>query len=157
MPATRVQPLRRAAVMVSDLDRSLSLYRDVLGLTVWKQGTAGDNPVFFDLLGVNPGQARFAILQARGSEVGMVGLFEVTGPRPALLGRGPGTGVNIGEVALVFPAERVTDTARAIQSMGLPIICPPRRFDVPGGGHALEMTFRDPDGALVNLIEWLAD
>jgi hypothetical protein len=39
----------------------------------------------------------------------------------------------------------------------VPVLCAPVRFAVPGGGWALEMTCRDFDGALVKLVELLAD
>ena len=40
-----------------------------------------------------------------------------------------------------------------VTALGLTVICPPVSFAPPGGQTALEMTFRDFDGALVNLIE----
>lgn len=143
--------------MVADLDRALGLYRDVLGLTVWKTGEGTGNEAFFRLLGHGPAnepaRGRFAILQAEGSETGMVGLFEVTGPAPPALERGPDPGIRLGEVALVFLAHDVQSLATRAAALGLTVVCPPIRFPVPGGGVALETTFRDFDGALVNLVE----
>jgi catechol 2,3-dioxygenase-like lactoylglutathione lyase family enzyme len=150
----RVRPLRRAAIMVRDLDRALALYRDVLGMAVWRRGAAGaDNPDFFRMLGVAPGQGRWVILQAEGSEVGMVGLFEVSGPAPPPLARPDHGAIAVGEVALVFLARDLPALHRRIAALGLTVIGPPVPFTPPGGPTALEMTFRDFDGALVNLIE----
>jgi catechol 2,3-dioxygenase-like lactoylglutathione lyase family enzyme len=145
--------MRRAAVMVRDLDRSLTLYRDVLGLAVWRQGDAFGNDTFFRLLGVAPARARFAILQSEGSQIGMVGLFEVTEPSPASLRRVQAPAINLGEVALVFLASGVRELHERVTGLGLTVVCPPVRFDVPGGGVTLEMTFRDFDGALVNVFD----
>jgi catechol 2,3-dioxygenase-like lactoylglutathione lyase family enzyme len=139
--------------MVADLDRALRLYRDVLGLTVWKTGEGTGNEAFFRLLGCEPARGRFAILQAEDSETGMVGLFEVSSPAPPALERGPDPGIRLGEVALVFLARDVQSLAARVAALGLTVVCPPLRFPVPGGGTALETTFRDFDGALVNLVE----
>jgi catechol 2,3-dioxygenase-like lactoylglutathione lyase family enzyme len=151
-----VGPLRRAAVVVRDLDRSLTLYRDALGLTVFKTARADQHAVFFRLLGLAPAQARFVILQgvANGSptELGMLGLFEVSDPMPGILRR-PDHSVRVGEVALVFLTPDVDTVAARVAVLGLTIVCPPTRFEVPGGGLAREMTFRDFDGALVNMIQ----
>jgi catechol 2,3-dioxygenase-like lactoylglutathione lyase family enzyme len=149
-----VRPLRRAAVRVRDLDLSLRLYRDSLGLVVWKHGeAAAADPDFFRLLGLQGLAARFAILQADRSEIGMVGLFEVTTPAPEAVPRRGSRGMAPGEVALVFLARNLPELHRRVTALGLPVICPPVEFSPPGGRPALEMTFRDFDGALVNLIE----
>lgn len=149
-------PLRRAAIVVRDLDRSLTLYRDALGLTLFKAARADQHAVFFRLLGLAPAQARFVILQgaANGAatELGMLGLFEVSEPMPGVLRR-PDHSVRIGEVALVFLTPDVDAVAARVTALGLTIVCPPTRFEVPGGGLAREMTFRDFDGALVNMIQ----
>lgn len=154
VPPPAVRPLRRATVLVRDLDRALVLYRDTLGLAAWKRADVAAHDTFYRLLGVAPGAARFAILQAEGSETGMVGLFEVTtvaaGAAPAATAAAP---ARAGEVALVFQARGVATLHERIAALGLPVLCAPVRFAVPGGGTALEMTCRDFDGALVNLVE----
>lgn len=151
-----VAPLRRAAVFVRDLDRSLGLYRDALGLVPWKTEQVDQHAVLFRLLGLAPASLRFAILQApvdgQTSEIGMVGLFEVSNPMPGVLRR-PDHAVRVGEVALVFTTRVIDEIAARVTALGLPVICPPTRFEIPGGGLAREMTFRDYDGALVNLIQ----
>jgi catechol 2,3-dioxygenase-like lactoylglutathione lyase family enzyme len=156
-PATPLAgPLRRAALFVRDLDRSLTLYRDALGLTLFKEAAADRHAVLFRLLGLAPAKVRFAILQGaddgQPSELGMLGLFEVSDPMPGVLGR-PDHSVRIGEVALVFLTPAVDAIAARIAALGLTIVCPPTRFEVPGGGLAREMSFRDFDGALVNMIQ----
>jgi catechol 2,3-dioxygenase-like lactoylglutathione lyase family enzyme len=156
-PATPLAgPLRRAAIIVRDLDRSLTLYRDVLGLTLFKEAAADQHAVLFRLLGLAPAKARFAILQGAAdgtpSELGMLGLFEVSDPMPGVLRR-PDHSVRVGEVALVFLTPAVDSVAARVAALGLSIVCPPTRFEVPGGGLAREMTFRDFDGALVNMIQ----
>lgn len=87
----------------------------------------------------------------------MVGLFEVAGlqPAPEAPAAAPAP-ARAGEVALVFLADGVAELHARVARLGLPVLCPPVRFAIPGGATALEMTFRDFDGALVNLVEMLA-
>lgn len=145
-----VEPLRRAAIFVDDLERAMLLYRDVLGFSTWKRHEVVANPAFFRLLGLRETPARFAILQAGVAEVGMVGLFEVGSAVRAVV---QGGAARQGEVALVFRVPDLVQCHAGIVTLGLGVICPPILLDVPGGGKALEMTFRDFDGVLVNLIE----
>jgi len=39
----------------------------------------------------------------------------------------------------------------------MPVLCPPLMLEVDGVARQREMTFRDPDGVLINLIEWDPD
>lgn len=100
---SHVTPLRRTAITVDDLDRSLRFYRQVLGLSVWMRGRAGaENPTFARLMGAPSGTVRYAILQSGVVEWGMVGLFEVSSPRPPRRPlREPGRN-HRGEACLVF-------------------------------------------------------
>jgi catechol 2,3-dioxygenase-like lactoylglutathione lyase family enzyme len=78
-----VTPLKRTAIIVTDLRRSLKFYRDVLGMNVWVQGKAGrELPALFRLLGAPPCTTRWVILQSEDVDWGMVGLFELSGPAP---------------------------------------------------------------------------
>ena len=78
-----VTPLKRTAIIVTDLRRSLKFYRDVLGMNVWVQGKAGrELPALFRLLGAPPCTTRWVILQSEDVDWGMVGLFELSRPAP---------------------------------------------------------------------------
>ena len=80
---SHVTPLRRTAITVEDLDRALRFYRQVLRTEGVDAGRAGpENPSFGRLMGAPSGTVRYAILQSGEVEWGMVGLFEVSAPRP---------------------------------------------------------------------------
>ena len=98
-----VEPLKRAAIIVRDLERSLAFYRDTLGLETWVQGECGpDNAHFARLLGLPPGATRFVILRSGDTMLGMVGLFEVRAPDIDAVSFAQPERVHRGEVALVF-------------------------------------------------------
>jgi catechol 2,3-dioxygenase-like lactoylglutathione lyase family enzyme len=148
-----VSALVRAALFVSDLDRSLHFYRDVIGLPeTFAKGDTRDE-AFAALLGM-PAETdiRYRILQIPGPPRGMVGLFEVRNPTPEKLGqRKPACAV--GEVALVFYSGEFDALERRLDAEGVSFICRPRYLSVRAGVGQQEMTFRDPDGIMVNVID----
>ena len=153
--APLVEPMKRAAIIVRDLERSLAFYQDALGLTVWSEGEAGpENRAFARLLGMPPCRVRYVILQSGALALGMVGLFEVREPAPQEASVPTRAAVNRGEVVLVFHTRDVHAVAERAAALGLEILCPPERLLIPEVGvDSIEMTLRDPNGVLVNLIE----
>ncbi len=152
---SNVTPLRRTAIIVRDMERSLQFYGRVLGMNVWRQGSAGaDVPAFHALLGAPACTVRYVILQSEDVEWGMVGLFELSDPAPPddthqQIGR-----ANRGEACLVFHSPDVGYIEREARAMGLTILCPPTRLVLQAHGlESLEMTLRDPNGVLLNFIQ----
>jgi catechol 2,3-dioxygenase-like lactoylglutathione lyase family enzyme len=150
-----VTPLRRTAIIVRDMDRSLQFYGQVLGLNVWRQGEAGaDNPALYTLLGAPPCTVRYVILQSEDVEWGMVGLFELRDPAPADDTHHAIDRANRGEACLVFHTPDVRRIHRGAQAMGLTVLCPPTRLVLKAHSlESLEMTLRDPNGVLLNFIQ----
>ena len=78
-----VTPLKRTAIIVRDMDRSLQFYHDVLGMNVWVQGTAGEElPAMYQLLGMPPCKTRWVILQSEDIAWGTVSYTHL-GSRPS--------------------------------------------------------------------------
>lgn len=154
-PAPPVTPLKRTAIIVRDLDRSLRFYRDLLGMNVWIEGKAGaELPELHRLLGMPPCTTRWVILQSGNIDWGMVGLFELTEPSPADVVHVDVDRVNRGEACLVFHTPDVDRIHRGALAMGLTVLCAPLRLELRQHGVlSKEMTLRDPNGVLVNFIE----
>jgi catechol 2,3-dioxygenase-like lactoylglutathione lyase family enzyme len=150
-----VTPLRRTAIIVRDMARSLQFYGQVLGLNVWRQGEGGaDNPALYTLLGAPPCTVRYVILQSEDVEWGMVGLFELRDPAPADDTHHAIDRANRGEACLVFHTPDVRRIHRGARAMGLTVLCPPTRLVLKAHGlESLEMTLRDPNGVLLNFIQ----
>lgn len=150
----RVSPLVRTALFVRDLERALRFYRDLLGLReVYYQGELGRGNAW-RLLGVPAGSAcRAVILKAEGPAIGMVGLFEVAGVAEAPV-TPAATGARAGETCLVFYCSDLGHIHAALEDFGGSCVCAPLALEVDGHVKQREMTLRDPDGVLVNLIEW---
>jgi catechol 2,3-dioxygenase-like lactoylglutathione lyase family enzyme len=153
--APPVTPLKRTAIIVRDMERSLDFYQGVLGMNIWIQGQAGvELPALYQLLGMPACQTRWVILQSEDVAWGMVGLFELTNPAPDDNTHPNIDRVNRGEACLVFHTPDVRKIHRGAKKLGLTVLCPPTRLAIEAHGvESLEMTLRDPNGVLVNFIQ----
>ena len=151
----RFSPMVRAALMVSDLDRSRAFYKEILDLDeVFVEGTVSDGNMWEVLAVPEKTVTRLCVLKRPGQpEFGMVGLFELTNPQPAAVTR-PVTGMNLGEVTLVFYCDDLDVVTAKLEAGGHVIVSPAMPLRLRGYVKQREMIFRDPDGALINLIEW---
>lgn len=150
-----VTPLKRTAIIVRDMKKSLAFYRNVLGFNVWVKGKLGrEAPAISKLLGLPPATVRWVILQSEDVDWGMVGLFEVSDPSPKDDKHVSLSRANRGEACLVFHTPDIERIHRGAKRMGLKILCPPTRLEIPAHGVVTsEMTIRDPNDVLVNFIE----
>lgn len=150
----QLSPMVRSALFVADLKKSEQFYRNVLGLVdVWYEGELSDGNAH-RLLGVPASSfTKAKILKAEGPAWGMVGLFEVS--NPTLPARSIDLKqINLGETCLVFYSTDLDQVQQALEAGGHHIVCQPLLLSVDGKDRQREMTFRDPDGVLINLIEW---
>ncbi len=153
----KTSPMARSALFVADLERSSKFYRDVLGLEeVWFAGEFSNGNAH-QLLGMPAGSiTRARILKAPGPAWGMVGLFEVGNPAPPKRG-GDTSRVNQGETCMVFYNTDLDKIQAYLEAGDHHILCAPLVVEVDGKAVHREMTFRDPDGVLISLIEKPAD
>ena len=148
-------PMIRAALMVSDLDVSRAFYEDVLGLDdVFVEGEMSEGNISEVLAVPDTTHTRAVILKRSGQpEYGMVGLFELTNPQPEPVTRSS-TGMNRGEVCIVFYCDDLDVVTAKLEAGRHIIVSPAAPLRIRGFVKQREMIFRDPDGVLVNLIEW---
>lgn len=150
-----VSQMVRAALMVSDLDKSREFYTNVLGLAeVYTEGVAkGGN--MHALIGMpDTVTTRVCILKVPGKPAyGMVGLFEVKEPQPPRIQR-QNTSSNIGELCMVFYCDNLDPVHDEAKRRGLTIVAAPVALHVRGHIKQREMTIRGLDGEKINLIEW---
>ena len=149
----QVSRLVRTALFVSDLDRSSRFYKQGLGYREVYSGGELTHKVAHSLLGVpEDSEIRYEIVKAEGPNFGMIGMFQVK-PSPPPVNRRSGS-VNVGEGCLVLLTTDIRAVRNRLVDMGAEIVCEPQRLVVRGSSPgSLEMTCRDPDGMLINLIE----
>ena len=148
-------PMVRAALIVSDLDRSRAFYEDILGLDeVFVEGEISDGNIS-NVLAVPASTITRACVLKRSDQIdyGMVGLFELTNPQPEPVHRAS-TGMNRGEVCMVFYCDDLDSVTAKLEAGCYTIVSHAMPLRIRGHVKQREMIFRDPDGALINLIEW---
>jgi catechol 2,3-dioxygenase-like lactoylglutathione lyase family enzyme len=151
-PPYTVGPIVSSAQFVRDLDRAVAFYRDLLGFREIRDITY-DDPTAGSFLGRPHGSAvRYKLLAAGEGMVGMIGLFALEAPAPQEVERAD-EAAHIGEAALVFVCSDLDAAYEALRARGHPVIRPPALLRNPDGSTNREMTFRDPDGVMINLME----
>ncbi|NKB44006.1 MAG: hypothetical protein GKS03_06960 [Alphaproteobacteria bacterium] len=156
-----VSPMVRTALFVRDLDQSTAFYRDIFELEeVYAEGGL-THATAAKLLGMPPEtNVRYRILRANTLNKGMVGLFELTAPAPPPVEKRSDIS-NAGEACLVFYCADLDVVHDRLVSGDHLVLCPPLHLEIDVEGGAIksadrgqrEMTFRDPDGVMINLIE----
>ncbi|MCY4256484.1 MAG: VOC family protein [Gammaproteobacteria bacterium] len=147
----QVSRLVRTAIFVSDLERSVRFYREALGYReVYASGVL-EHKAGHALIGVPEDSViRYEIVKADEINFGMVGLFEVKPSPPPV--RRENQGANLGEGCMVFFATDIRAVRDRIVEFGGEIVCEPQLL-VVHTLRQLEMTCRDPDGMMINIID----
>jgi len=137
--------LKRVNLLVRDLDRSLAIYRDILGFRVFAISESGPQSYSYPVFKLPPqAKLRFCTLDS-STEVRAFALTEVTGvelPAP------PAVHVS----APVIRIERFDEVRAKLEAAGLAVV-EPRSSKTAEGQTFREMAFTDPDGHLVVLYQ----
>jgi catechol 2,3-dioxygenase-like lactoylglutathione lyase family enzyme len=144
--------VRRATLIVRDIDKSLPLYRDALGLkVVYDQRIGGGT----DKDGkVTPPTIRLVLLRANDVFIGALGLMQrLNDPNPpAPVNKRPMAGNSI----IVINAKDLEERFEKIRAVpGVTVATPPERIEYPGpSGGVIPVLFSaiyDPDGFFIEI------
>lgn len=159
-PAEQVPTdVRRTTLIVRDMERSLALYRDVVGLRVNYDTVVETSGVALPA-GVPGAKARLVLLNGNDPWVGWIGLMQWTDPPLADPGPYP-TRMGPGGHVIVMNTDDVDGRcAAAARLPGITMTSPPRLQEYPGrnGGATIRVrgcNFFDPDGTLVEMNQIL--
>jgi len=156
-----VSPMVRTALFVSDLEQSARFYEDILELKEVYATGGLTHSTAAKLLGMPvETTVRYKILRTAGLNKGMVGLFALSDPSPPVVQKRQ-DGCNAGEACIVFYCADLDVVHDRLIAGRHNVVCPPIHLEVDIEYGAIksesrgqrEMTFHDPDGILVNLIE----
>jgi len=149
-----VSRIDHIGITVSDVDRALSFYRDVLGLRVIADGTVTE-PEVAELLGLDSVQLRIADLDSGdGRIVELIQYVQPKGRRIAYESSDSATAhiaFTVDDLAAV--RDRLTSAGAAMVSRQ------PITIDEPGGAFDGAICFyvRDPDGIILELVQRRTD
>lgn len=149
----KLTPMLRASVFVRDIDESLKLYRDILGLKARRELLLEGEAVN-QVLGTSGKRVRVAILQAGDTLVGNVGLFSFLDEPPPPL-PAPRTAARTGDAAFIFLTNDIHGIHAQVKAAGYSIASAPMVLfpDPDATVQDLEMLFFDRDGIGINLIQ----
>jgi catechol 2,3-dioxygenase-like lactoylglutathione lyase family enzyme len=152
--------LRRTTLVVRDIEASLALYRDALGLQVeYDQSLTSPRLGRADSDGVN--RSRLVLLSANNDYIGMLGLWQFL-DQTAHDRRAPDAAdFTPGDIVLLFNADDVDAAfARASAVPGVTVVSPPaeRRYPSPQGDIVVIVSMlTDADGHTVELNQLISD
>lgn len=137
---------KRVNLVVADMERALTIYRDILGYSVDGISTSSPQSYSYPVFKIPPeATIRFATLSAGPDQIRAMALTEVTGvdlPRPAAAPHMTASVIRVGDIEAAF---------RKIVALGLETVAP--RFIEGDEFSFWERSFVDYDGHLVVLYE----
>lgn len=153
--------LRRTTLVVKDIETSLALYRDALGMMVeydqeitspgltMRHGADGQN------------RSRLVLLRANDDYIGMLGLWQFLDQTDKDRAAPDAADFTPGEIVLLFNTKTLDETfAAAAASPGVRVVGTPkeRRYPSPDGDIVVMVSMLvDPDGHTLELNQLISD
>jgi catechol 2,3-dioxygenase-like lactoylglutathione lyase family enzyme len=150
---TLLSPLRRTTIFVNDMERSLELYRDVLGMTVFYDQVIAA-PETAQFLGVPGARTRVVSLQGGDTPFGMVGLVSFLHPDIAPR-RQLRASVEGPDLLFLFTGEiDIRAVHTKVAEAGHEILCEPLAYEVPERGVISGFTCVDDNDVVVAVMRF---
>lgn len=153
--------LRRTTLIVRDIDASLALYRDALGMDVAydEELTSPGLTTRHGADGTN--RSRLVLLKANDDFIGMLGLWQFLDQTEKDLAPPDSADFTPGEIVLLFNSRTLETTfPKAAQAPGVTVVSPPKQRRYPSAAGdivVLVSTLTDNDGHTIELNKVLAD
>lgn len=153
--------LRRTTLVVRDIEKSLALYRDALGMTVEydQELTSPGLAMRYGADGQN--RSRLVLLKANDSFIGMLGLWQFLDQTEQDLAEPDAADFTPGEIVLLFNSNTLDVTfPAAAAAPGVTVIGEPkeRRYPSPAGDIVVMVSMLvDNDGHTIELNQIISD
>ena len=153
--------LRRTTLIVRDIEKSLALYRDALGMTVAYDAEL-TSPGLASRHGADgKNRPRLVLLKANDGFIGMLGLWQFLDQTDKDRADPDPADFTPGEIVLLFNADNLdTVFAKAAMSPGVSVVGKPkeRRYPSPAGDIVVMVSMLiDPDGHTIELNKLIHD
>lgn len=155
----RTGPVKRVTIWVRDIDRSLALYRDLLGLEIIEDKTIA-GPAIMGMVGYQDGSVRMVHLAPSGAQFGWIGLYALQGavPAPDALPPPRKDRLSFGQATIVLTTSQIDMIAHDLEERRYEFVLRPQGYikptDSPNmpAGRYTELIFLDPDGIPVSIM-----
>lgn len=154
-PGFRVTAMHRATIFVRDLEKSLKLYRDILGMTIFFDNS-WNNDGINAIMATQGETLRAVVLEGSEGFYGKLGIYQLSAESVVkALPPDQSATTKVGDFSVVFVTDQIDDIAMKLKAAGYPVLSEPSSFWHRSDYEiqAKEMLFRDPDGVLVNLVQ----
>ena len=146
-----VGPVHHVSISVSDLDRSVRFYSDLLGMRVTMRATVADAEHDAYLRLPDGTEGKVALLQV-GPPVGAVQLIQWSNGAPASAPKRPGDpGVFL--LAFELDGETIDDMLARLATHGISAWTAPVESHIDGYGRIRTVIVEDPDGTMIEFLE----
>lgn len=152
---------RRTTLIVRDMETSLALYRDALGMTV-EYDQELTSPGLAERHGADgKNRSRLVLLKANDSFIGMLGLWQFLDQTDKDLAEPDAADFTPGEIVLLFNSKTLDTTfPAAAAAPGVRVLGEPheRRYPSPAGDIVVNVSMLvDSDGHTVELNQLVSD
>ena len=157
----KTTPVSRITLFCRDLEKSLALYRDILGFEEVESKTI-QTKAFNELMNIHDKNCfvRISYLQSERSDHGLIALFEINSSELDKNQSIQTTQIQYGQSVIVLSTKDHKKIYRELKKKDYIFLVEPTEYEkledseYIKAGLYKEMSFYDPDGFLINLIEF---
>ena len=157
----KTTPVSRITLFCRDLEKSLALYRDILGFEEVENKTI-QTKAFNELMNIHDKNCfvRISYLQSERSDHGLIALFEINSSELDKNQSIQTTQIQYGQSVIVLSTKDHKKIYQELKKKDYTFLVEPTEYEkledseYIKAGLYKEMSFYDPDGFLINLIEY---
>ncbi len=157
----KTTPVSRITLFCRDLEKSLALYRDILGFEEVESKTI-QTKAFNELMNIHDKNCfvRISYLQSERSDHGLIALFEINSSELDKNKSIQTTQIQYGQSVIVLSTKDHKKIYQELKKEDYTFLVEPTEYEkledseYIKAGLYKEMSFYDPDGFLINLIEY---